>query len=155
MIRITKGDIVLECETQADLQLALSVLCEPVDVPALPSMHVPVEVNAPAWRVGGPTEPYVPELPNDEPSGNMRVNMGFDTAQHISVPSKQLDVLEAVKLFPEGVSCKAVGELLGLSDKQVGGRIQQLRRANLIEHVPHHNLWVATPLARRAKLVRA
>lgn len=53
MIRIIKGDITIECETQADIRLALGVLAD-VDMPALPT--VPVEANAPAWRVGGPSD---------------------------------------------------------------------------------------------------
>lgn len=171
MIRITKGDIVLECETQADMRLALGVLAD-VDVPALPSMHIPVEVNAPAWEptplppigsgvvahytdkdygmVTEPGEPGKPKLVAVPESGEL----SSWPSQCIPVRGKQLDVLEAVLLFPEGVPVAGIAQLLGLTDKTVGQRIQTLKNAGLVEHVPHHHLWRATTLARRAKLVR-
>lgn len=184
MIRITKGDIVLECETQADMRLALGVLAD-VDVPALPSMHIPVEVNAADWHVTGPVtgggggweptplppigsgvvahytdkdygmvtepgEPGKPKLVAVPESGEL----SSWPSQCIPVRGKQLDVLEAVLLFPEGVPVAGIAQLLGLTDKTVGQRIQTLKNAGLVEHVPHHHLWRATTLARRAKLVR-
>lgn len=81
---------------------------------------------------------------------------GHAGPQHIPVTRCCLDVLEAVLLFPEGVYAKGIGELLGISPKSkaVGGRLQKLATMGLVEH-PHHNrnLWRATPLARRSKLV--
>jgi hypothetical protein len=73
--------------------------------------------------------------------------------QHISVSRKYREVLEAVMLFPEGVSTGSIATLLGTTDKTVGGRMQQLKQRNLVELVPGHRLWRATTLARRAKLV--
>ena len=186
MIRITKGDIVLECETQADMRLALGVLAD-VDVPALPSMHIPVEVNAADWHVTGPVtgggggwepEPlppigsgvvahYVegdamtPDLLEQVEARKPKLvavpesgELSSWPSQCIPVRAKQLDVLEAVLLFPEGVPVAGIAQLLGLTDKTVGQRIQTLKNAGLVEHVPHHHLWRATTLARRAKLVR-
>lgn len=188
MIRITKGGIHILCDTQADLKIAMAALAD-VDEPALPAVHLPVEVNAvhhvneatgerevvgysPAWRVGGPVPSQavsshlypVPEADDitegapsdsDAPSGRMNVDMGFEVPQYIPVRAKQLEVLEAVLLFPEGVPCRGIGQLLGLTDKTVGQRMQSLKREGLVEMVPHHHLWRATTLARRAKLVRA
>lgn len=58
MIRIIKGDIILECETQADIRLALGVLAD-IDVPALPNIGTvgggSAGGGAPGWRVGGPS----------------------------------------------------------------------------------------------------
>jgi hypothetical protein len=178
MIRITKGDIVLECETQADMRLALGVLAD-VDVPALPSMHIPVEVNAPDWEpiplppvgsgilahyvdkdygmVTEPGEPGKPKLvavPTVSPEQQAARYVQEHAPQCVPVRAKQLDILEVVLLFPEGVPVKGIAQLLGLTDKTVGQRIQALKADSLVEHVPHHHLWRATTLARRAKLVR-
>jgi hypothetical protein len=156
MIRIAKGDITLECETQADLRLALGVFAD-VDKPVLPAVHLPIEVNAePIGRA------YLgDQLPEDAPKPwaevgeQAKLKLVSSAPQHIPVRAKQLDVLEAVLLFPEGVPAKGVSQLLGLTDKAVGQRMQSLKRDGLVELVPHHNLWRATTLARRAKLVRA
>lgn len=157
MIRIIKGEITLECETQAEVQIAFTVLenlSATVDVPPLPEMMVPdlipeeykVRVNAPAWRVGGPSTATL-KLVETESNDSV--------PQCIPVASVHLDVLEAVMLFPEGVPCKGIEQLLGLNDKQVNGRTQSLKRAGLIERIEHSHRWRATTLARRAKLVRA
>lgn len=188
MIRVTKGDINILCDTQADLKIAMAALMDE-DEPALPdieALHIealraagqyPADV-VPGWRVGGPSahnpvpHPYpVPEADevtegaprlsvvdtepdSDAPSGRMNVDMGFEL-HYIPVRAKQLDVLEAVLLFPEGVPVKGVAQLLGLTEKAVGQRMQSLKKDGLVELVPHHHLWRATTLARRAKLVRA
>lgn len=176
MIRITKGDITLDCETEGDVKLALAVLTFD-EAAILPSVSVYPVVNGqavapPEWRVGGPrpvplagdamTADMLAELEEDKPVLSL-VNTAepvlgvpvLQAPQHISVRDRQLDVLDAVLAFPEGVTCKGVGELLGLSDKSVGGRMQLLKRAGLVEKLPGHHSWRATTLARRAKLVRS
>jgi hypothetical protein len=172
MIRITKGDITLECETQADVRLALGVFAD-VDEPPLPSVAVVpvvngVPVGAPEWRVGGPPDPkplppiadeYYPQPPDGGPPEGFRVLRAVptesgDSVQHVPVRALLLDVLNAIMLFPEGVETRGVAELLGLTDKSIGNRIQRLKDAGLVEKVPHHRRWRATQLARRAKLVK-
>lgn len=170
MIRITKGDITLDCETEGDVKLALAVLTFD-ETAALPSVSVYPVVNGqavapPAWRVGGPSDPVnygdamtadvLAELEEDKPVLSLVTESHDSVAvQHVSVRDRQLDVLDAVLAFPEGVTCKGVGELLGLTDKSVGGRMQLLKRAGLVEKLQGHHAWVATTLARRAKLVRS
>lgn len=169
MIRITKGDITIECETQADVRLALGVFAD-VDVPALPEV-----VNAPAWRVGGPRAwkpdplpplgvgllgeamvPDIPYIPYDmiKASEEKPKLVAVDPLpQHITVSRRNREILEAVMLFPEGVSTGSLATLLGLKQVVVAGRVQALKAALLVEKVPGHRLWQATTLARRSKLV--
>jgi hypothetical protein len=54
--RISKGDLTVTADTEAELQIAIACLTEMTHgyETKLPSMSVPIEVNAPEWRVGGP-----------------------------------------------------------------------------------------------------
>lgn len=178
MIRITKGDIILDCETEGDVKLALAVLTFDEAV-VLPGVRVYPVVNGqavapPEWRVGGPPDVFtglrgnhplagdamtadlLAELEEDKPVLSLVTESHDSVApQHISVRDRQLDILDAVIAFPEGVTCRGVAELLGLSDKTVSGRMQLLKRAGLVEKLQGHHSWRATTLARRAKLVRS
>lgn len=178
MMRISKGDIAIDCETQAELQIAIACLTE--------MMRGYEPQPLPEWRVGGPPDVEVLRaqgqypadtisLPDDVPSGRMSVDMGFiDTEsddsdepflplatvgtiapQHIPVSVKNMAVLDAVMLFPEGITVKGVSSLTGLEVKTVGGRMQMLKSKGLVELIPHKLDWRATQLARRAKLVAA
>jgi hypothetical protein len=174
MIRISKGGIDILCDTQADVRIAMAALTDG-DEPALPAVSVVPVVNGvpaggPAWRVGGPpdrtiregdfmTPDLLAELEEDKPALRL-VSESDDsvsespTVQHVPVRAILLDVLNAILLFPEGVESRGVAELLGLTDKSIGNRIQRLKGAGLVEKVPHHRQWRATQLARRAKLVK-
>jgi hypothetical protein len=158
MYSITLGGITVTADNEAELRLAIAVLNTP-----LGSLHMPVAVNAPApsWRVGGPPDPKpLPPIPNERIAVPKPVLRAVPTEspdsvapQHVSVTRLHLDVLEAVMLFPEGVTTRGVSQLLGLSNKTAGGRIQGLKRQGLIEKLPGHKSWRATTLARRAKIV--
>lgn len=160
--RISKGDLAVTADTEAELQIAIACLTE--------SYETPVAVNAPAWRVGGPAGFMQPDPPIGTaylgeytseatvlPDGYYAPKLAVvpDALQHISVSAVNLEVLEAVMLFPEGVTSKGIQQLLGLSDTTASGRVQTLREQGLIERLPHRNIWRATELARRSKLVRA
>jgi hypothetical protein len=172
---VTKDGVSVSADTEADLRLAIACLTTPQADCSLGSVHLPVEINAPAWRVGGPpdSKPLPPievrgqyvtadqlaELEEDKPVLTL-VSESDDsvaespTVQHVPVRAILLDVLNAILLFPEGVESRGVAELLGLTDKSIGNRIQRLKGAGLVEKVPHHRQWRATQLARRAKLVK-
>jgi hypothetical protein len=194
-MRVTKGDITIECADQHELGMALLALSgTQSDFHPLPGVHIPggdcslgtaelgeylTEREEQRLRLVEPLPP-VPLLkqigyppgqigypPACGPAGDPDTDVvtvdylgggrgGHAGTQHIPVTRCCLDVLEAVLLFPEGVYAKGVGELLGISPKSkaVGGRLQKLATMGLVEH-PHHNrnLWRATPLARRSKLV--
>lgn len=151
MIRIVKAGLEFQCDTADDVRLAMGVLND---------VYMGPFNDSPSWRVGGP--PVDPD-PDDDPMarGLELVTKISDTVtevcsiepQYIPVRAKCLEVLEAVMLFPDGVPCSGLETLLGLSEKQVSGRVQMLKRAGLVESVPGHRLWRATTLARRAKLV--
>lgn len=180
MIRITKGGINIVCDTQADVKIAMAALTD-VDEPALPNM-TEAFADAPAWRVGGPVnrqrEPlppigsgviahyaesehegheHVPLKPKLVAVGKLqddtRVDVEFNVPQHITVSRKNREVLDAVILFSEGVSTSSLSTLLGLKQVVVASRLQALKTDGLVAKIPHHRLWAATSLARRAKLV--
>src|SRR3954471_12295173 len=120
---VTKDGVSVSADTEAELRLAIAALT--VAETPVGSVHLPIEVNAPAWRVGGP-----PDVDDDDPRPLTLVKSESPdsvpespTVQHVSVRALQLDVLEAVFAFPEGVTCKGVAELLGLTDKTVSGRM--------------------------------
>jgi hypothetical protein len=56
MYRISKGDLTVTADTEAELQIAIACLTEMTRgyEKELPGISIPVEVNAPDWRVGGP-----------------------------------------------------------------------------------------------------
>jgi hypothetical protein len=159
--RISKGDLAVTADTEAELQIAIACLSVGYERQA---------VNAPGWRVGGPAgwpDPpigtaylgeYTSEatvLPDGFYAPKLAAVPDADAPKHISVSAVNLEVLEAVMLFPEGVTSKGIQQLLGLSDTTASGRVQTLREQGLIERLPHRNIWRATELARRSKLVRA
>lgn len=168
MYRISKGDLTVTADTQAELQIAIACLTRGYQADkTVGAVHLPVEIDAPDWRVGGPRatvgdgKPALAVVPTESHDSDVFTGlqgnhpMADDGApQHIPVKSKQLDVLEAVLLFPEGVPTRGVAQLLGLTDKAAGQRMQALKNAGLVELVPHSSRWRATLFARRAKLVR-
>lgn len=177
MIRIIKGDIILECDTQADVALAVAALTG-IDFPALPEIPFPyipvaniVDPDGFVDEACGAAVLGETESDDSVQTGHLKIAATIPAAesalravptlesvatiapQLIPVRRRQLDVLEAVLLFPEGVPGKGISQLLGLSEKTVSGRMQSLRRDSLVEMVPHTHAWRATSLARRAKLV--
>jgi hypothetical protein len=56
MYRISKGDLTVTADTEAELQIAIACLTEMTRgyEKELPGINIPVKVNAPDWRVGGP-----------------------------------------------------------------------------------------------------
>lgn len=178
MYRITKGDMTVTADTEAELQIAIACLTEMTRgyesrsnlAAAAPDWRVGGPVlgrdieavaNSPmVWRDSGPVDPVAIgielDAADDKPTLSLVPTESNDSdVQHIPVRAKQLDVLEAVLVFAEGVQCKGIEQLLGLPEKAVSGRIQCLKKAGLVELVPHSTRWRATQLARRAKLVRA
>jgi hypothetical protein len=180
---VTKDGISVSADTEAELAIALAVMRDVAQENPVGSVHLPVAVNAPSWRVGGPPDGKpLPPIAADEGypydvGERVRVSMGFieddddppvltlvsesddsvtelPTVQHIPVRAILLDVLNVILLFPEGVEARGVCELTGFSDKAIGNRIQRLKNMGLVEKVPHHRQWRATQLARRAKLVK-
>jgi hypothetical protein len=177
-MRITRGDIIIECDTQAELASALAVLMAPPAEIPLGTAELGeylTEREEQRLRLVEPLPPlHLGYPPACGPAGDPRTDTVFPAGdpgtdivqasppsehpapQYVPVTRCCLDVLEAVFLFPEGVYAKGIGELLGISPKSkaVGGRLQKLATMGLVEH-PHHNrnLWRATPLARRSKLV--
>jgi hypothetical protein len=162
VIELTKGDMTIRCETEAELRIARAVFSEPDEVTEMG------EIESLAIGVGylGEYDPQLSTLPDgdyrssrhlavvSEPETESDDSVPKDTTvQHVPVSRRNLDVLEAVMLFPEGVPASGLGTLLGLTSHTVHGRLQSLKRAGLVEGVPGHELWRATPLARRSKLV--
>jgi hypothetical protein len=144
MIRIVKNGITFECDTADDVRLAMSVL-EPVPTVADES-----------WSESDDSdETFLTIVPNHvDLESDLRAGIDYPSPpKHVAVKRIMLDVLEAVMLFPEGVETRGVATLLGLTEKAASNRIQSLKRDGLVEMVPHHHRWVATTLARRAKLV--
>lgn len=74
-------------------------------------------------------------------------------SQLIPVSRRNLEVLEAVMCFPEGVPNRGLQQLLGLREGQISGRLNTLKVKGLVELIPHSLAWRATQLARRSKLV--
>lgn len=155
---VSKDDVHVLCDNESELRIAIAVLNSPA------SVSMPVEVNAPPWRVGGPAVPYVPypypDEDDDPPALTLVPPTESDdsvtkpaTVQHVSLSKVHREMLEAIMLFPEGVTTKSMMILLGLTEKQAGGRIQGLKKRGLIERIPGHWSWRATDLARRAKVV--
>jgi hypothetical protein len=169
MIRVIKGDITFECESEDDLRLALGVLTETTEFPKLellqpvPVGNVDVALGGyhgqggqgdvttlptpPSWRVGGPPQSA---FGDDETESD---DSESPTVAHISVSKLESEILEAVMLFSEGVTVGSLAQLLGMTRKQVGGRVQMLKRKNLVEKMQGHHTWRATTFARRAKVV--
>lgn len=165
--RVTKGGLAVTADTAAELQIAIACLTEMISDEVVHDGRV--EVNAPAWRVGGPRDempigraylgdhvdgPYgvtadamVPDIPR------LAVVPDPGMPQHITVSRKNREVLDAIILFNEGVSTNSLETLLGIKPVIIASRIQALKGAGLVAKVPGHRRWVATTLARRAKLV--
>jgi hypothetical protein len=57
MYRISKGDLTVIADTEAELQIAIACLTEMTEK-ELPGISIPVKVNAPDWRVGGPRDSF-------------------------------------------------------------------------------------------------
>lgn len=170
---VTKDGVSVSADTEAELRLAIAVLTGTVEEKPMGAVHLPIEINAPAWRVGGPPDVEVLRAQGQYPADVWTPDVDDDprpltlvksespdsvtespTVQHIPVRALLLDVLNAILLFPEGVESRGVAELLGITEKSIGNRIQRLKAAGLVEKVPHHRQWRATQLARRAKLVK-
>lgn len=100
-----------------------------------------------------PDVPYIPYAMTTEASEKPKLVAVDPLPQHITVSRRNREILEAVMLFPEGVSTGSLATLLGLKQVVVAGRVQALKAALLVEKVPGHRLWQATTLARRSKLV--
>lgn len=116
------------------------------DLPPMPDVFAGLKGNHPLADRPAPLALVPPtESPDSVPNPVM--------PQHISLPRKQNEVLEAVILFPEGVTTNSLSTLLGVSQMVVSGRIQELKVKGLIEKLPGHKAWRATQLARRAKVV--
>lgn len=171
MIRITKGDITLECEDLTDLKLALGVLTE-CEAAVVPSVYLPIDAAAPDWRVGGPADIVKPAdyaatamgdlaasflgKADDKPALSLVQSESSDSVglQHIPVSAVHYETLECIMVFAEGVPATGISQLLGVKVGTVHSRLQALKHQGLVERVRGHQLWVATPLARRAKLVK-
>src|SRR3954468_4716220 len=115
---VTKDGVSVSADTEAELPLAIAALT--VAETPVGSVHLPIEVNAPAWRVGGP-----PDVDDDDPRPLTLVKSESPdsvpespTVQHVSLSRQLPVVLDAVLLFPEGVTVKGVCQLLGLTEKQ-------------------------------------
>src|SRR4051812_36365256 len=119
MIRIIKGDITLECETQADVKLALGVFAD-VDVPALPSVSIPVKVNAPDWRVGGPRPDPFPD------GGTTADQLPLIPGGHIEVDKPKL---VAVQLASEP-------EIAAVQDDAPSGRMHVDMGFDVPQYIP-------------------
>lgn len=181
--RISKGDMTVTADTEAELRIAVAMFNE--------------RGSAPAWAVGGPRDvtpigraylgeamqpdipygitteagerPKLVAVPNTDKqlydSMSESAKALFDAltppdehpysaaVQHITVSRRNREVLDAVMLFPEGVSTSSLATLLGIKQGVIAGRVQALKDVSLIEKVQGHRLWAATTLARRSKLV--
>jgi hypothetical protein len=156
---VTKDGVSVTADTEAELAIAIAVLNTDTTVAERVSVE---EVNAIGRGYLGEALPFPYATVEEPPKPKLAVVSTesddsdaprLGTPQHVTVTPKNREVLEAVMLFPEGVSTASLATLLGLKQVTVSARIQSLKNQNLVEHVPHHNLWRATTLARRAKLV--
>ena len=73
--------------------------------------------------------------------------------QSIPVPHKQLQVLNTLMEFPDGITARGISSLIGVSPGAIGHRLGKLRERNLVQHIDNTWQWRATDTARRAKLV--
>lgn len=171
MMRVTHGGFTVDCDTEAEVRIAIAALSIPSPTVELAAGPVAdpngytSHLEVPGWRVGGPVseheqhahtavidaDPAKRTLALVEQANTKIAQIGVP--EMVPVTRVNLDVLEAVLCFQEGVPTRGLMELLGLKQTTVSGRLGTLQRAGLIERVQHKNLWRATTLARRAKLV--
>ena len=168
---VKKGGLSVSADTEEELRIALAVLSNG-HVANVPSLHIPIEADIvgaqggrpePSWRVGGPPDDKPDDKPDDDPKplALVRPTESCDsvpestTVAHIALSPPHMETLDCILLFTEGVSASGIATLTGIKNGTAHSRIQHLKRKGLVERVKGHELWVATPLARRAKLVRA
>ena len=162
MIELRKGDMVIRCETEAELRIARAVFAEPDEVAEMASLG---EIESLAIGLGylgdyAPARSTLPDgiyrsTPHLTVVPEVEVSHGdsVPTVQHIPVSARNMEVLDAVMLFPDGVPSNGIAELIGVPSPIVSGRLQILKDSGLVEKVPGHRAWRATQLARRSKLV--
>jgi DNA-binding transcriptional ArsR family regulator len=162
-IRISKGNLTFQVDTQAEFEQVLAWL-DPM--PVGPKVNGSItDTMSPPIGEGEFREAISNELaklPTGTPLNGFNHQALVDdlvsvTPAHQMIPVRRilLDVYDIIKEFPEGITCKGVSELIGIKADTISHRMTRLKEAGLVEKVPHSIYWRATSLSRRAKLVKA
>jgi hypothetical protein len=156
---VTKDGVSVTADTEPELAIAVAVLNTDTTV----AERVPVGVNAigrgylgEALRFPYSTveEPPKPKLAVVSTESDDSVAES-PAVQHIPVSPENLETLDCISLFSEGVPARGISELLGVKVGTIHSRLQSLKKQGLVERVRGHQLWIVTPKARRAKLVKS